>query len=334
MPRPNAVLDQDWPEPLVPPLLIEQRAPWMVPPPLNRLAFAPPQLVDVATFVTTREHACRYCYGALWTAMRLSGYSDRRINDLERDVRLADGLTREVVSLSRKLARSTPRPAKRELEALRRLGLDSKAAAEIVYQVAYACYANRCGTFLSLPPDRKMEKAVDNPLKRLLLSVGMTLKKMRTRRVGPSAPVEAHGTLAALVRALPESPAAAWFAQAVRDCFSAPAISRRTKLLMLAVVARTLGCPFCEGEARSELEGLGLDRSSSADILTSLSGAGVSPEEARLLDWARETVNYENGAIQKRMRALAAAVSADVLLEAVATAAVANTAVRLAMLLE
>ncbi len=333
MPRKNAILEQDWPEPLVPVETIGQRAPWMVPPLMNRLAFAPPQLVDVATFVATQEHACRYCYGALHTAMRLSGYSRRRIDDLERDVQLADDLTREVVSLSRKLARSTPRPVKGELEALQRLGLEPKAVTEIVYLVAFTCYANRCGTFLALPPDRKMEKAVENPLKRLALSVGMTLSHMRTRRVGPAAPVEAEGTLSALVRALPESPAAAWFASAVRTCFSAPAIPRRTKLLMLAVIARTLGCRFCEGEARTELEGLGLDLTASANTLTSLSGPGVSPDDARLLDWARETVNYENGAIQKRMRALAASVSTDVLLEAVATAAVSNTAVRLAMLL-
>ena len=107
----------------------------------QRLAFAPPQLADVAAFVTTQENACRFCYGALHTAMRLSGYSERRIDDLERDVQLPDDLTREVVSLSRKLARSTPRPVKIELEELQRLGLDPKAAAEIIYRVAYACYA-------------------------------------------------------------------------------------------------------------------------------------------------------------------------------------------------
>ena len=54
----------------------------------------------MAAFVTTQENACRFCYGALHTAMRLSGYSERRIDDLERDVQLPDDLTREVVSLS------------------------------------------------------------------------------------------------------------------------------------------------------------------------------------------------------------------------------------------
>ena len=330
----NPILEKEWPDPLIPMETFMAKAPWMNPPAGTRLAFAPPQLVDVATFVTSQENACRFCYGALRTAMRLSGYSDEQIADLERDVQLADGLTREVVHLSRKLARSNPRPLKSELEALQRLGLDSKAVAEIVFLVAYTCYTNRIGTFLSLPPNRKFERSVENPIKRLMLSVMVRWSPMRTRRVGPHSPVDAGGPLAPLVRALPEAPIAAWLSGLLESCFAASAIPRRTKLLMLAVIARTLGCPFCESAALHDLEADGLDPVESRRVIDSLSGPGMSPEDVLLLDWARETVRYETGAIQKRMRSLAASVSTDVLLEAVATAAVSNTAVRLAMLLE
>ena len=102
---------------------------------------------------------------------------------------------------------------------------------------------------------------------------------------------------------------------------------------MLAVIARTLGCPFCEGAARADLEALGLDSVGSGKALDSLSGPDVTPDETLLLDWARDTARYQTGAIQKRMRQLAATVSTDVLLEAVGTAAISDTAVRLAMLL-
>jgi len=333
MPEKNPILDQEWPDPLVPFETIMALTPWIKPPTLSRLAFAPPRLADVATFVATQENACRFCYGALRSAMRLSGYSDERIRDLERDVQLADGLTREVVSLSRKLARSTPRPVKEELAALQRLGLDYKAVAEIVFLVGFACYSNRIGTFLSLPPDRKFERAVENPIKRLLLSTAFRFSPMRTRRVGPSTPADADGAFAPIVRALPEAPSAAWFAGLLRTCFTAPAIPRRTKLLMLAVIARTLGCPFCEQAACADAIGPGLDQDRFTRILDSLSGPGVSPQDTLLLDWARETVRYEPGTIQKRTRSLAASVSTEVVLEAVATAAVSNTAVRLAMLL-
>jgi alkylhydroperoxidase family enzyme len=223
---------------------------------------------------------------------------------------------------------------KQELQALQRLGLDAKAIAEIVYVVAFTCYANRLGTFLALPPDRRLEQMMENPVRSFVTAIMMRLSGMGTRRVGPISPVAEDGMLAPLVRALPDAPVTAWFVEALDNCFSATAIPRRTKLLMLAVIARTLGCRFCEQTACADLKGLGLDGAGSAKILDSLSGPGVSPEEALLLDWARDTVRYETGTIQKRMRALAASVSTDVLLEAVATAALSNTAVRLAMLIE
>jgi hypothetical protein len=59
MPEKNPTLDQEWPDPLAPFETIAARAPWIKPPVLARLAFAPPRLAEVATFVTTQENACR-----------------------------------------------------------------------------------------------------------------------------------------------------------------------------------------------------------------------------------------------------------------------------------
>jgi len=326
------VLDLEWPAPLVPMEAMGRHTPWLHEEGGVLLAFAPPRLIDVATLVTAQENACRFCYGALRAAMRISGYSDEQIRDLERDVQLADGLTREVVMLSRKLARSNPRPVREELAALERYGLDAKATAEIVFLIASACFFNRVGTFLALPPVRNLERAAESLFGRIFGSI--VFRRQRTRKVGPSAPIVANGVLAPLIRQLPEAPIAAWFARLVGNCFSAPALSRRTKLLILAVVARTLDCDFCEAEAQKELQECGLDRQGFSRILETLSGPELSAKEGRILDWARETVRYETGMIQKRTRLLAAEVGDAVILEAVAAAAVSNTAVRLAMLLE
>jgi len=298
------------------------------------LAFAPPRLIDVAALVTSQENACRFCYGALRAMMRISGYSDEQILNLERDVQLADGLTHEVVSLARKLAKSSPRPVREELAALERHGLDAKAVAEIVFLIASTCFGNRVGTFLALPPERNLERAAESWVGRLFGSVLLKASHMKTRRVGPSTPVVAEGVLAPLIRQLPDAPIAAWFARLVGECFGAPALPRRTKLLILAVVARTLGCNFCEEAARIDLQDSGLDRHDFRRILETLSGPELTATEGRILDWARETVHYQTGIIQKRTRALAAEVGVGVLLEAVGTAALSNTAVRLAMLLE
>jgi alkylhydroperoxidase family enzyme len=266
--------------------------------------------------------------------MRISGYSDEQIRDLERDVQLADGVTREVVSLACKLAKSNPRPVREELAELGRYGLDPKAAAEIVFLIAGACFANRVATFLALAPERSLERSAETRMGRFIGSIVIRAKHMKTRKVGPSAPVVDVGVLAPLIRQLPDAPIAAWFAQLVAQCFDAPALSRRTKLLILAVVARTLGCHFCEEAARVDLQNSGLDPESFKRILETLSGPELTATEGRLLDWARETVRYETGMIQKRTRALAAEVGDAVLLEAVGAAAVSNTAVRLAMLVE
>ena len=333
-PSGREILDMEWPAPLVSMEAIATHAPWLAESSAIVLAFAPPRLIDVATLVTSQENACRFCYGALRAAMRISGYSDTQIRDLERDVQLADGLTREVVSLSRKLARSSPRPVREELAALLSHGLDAKAAAEIVFVIASSCFFNRIGTFLALPPERRLERSAETGIGRLIGSIVMRASHKTTRKAGPSTPVVAEGVLAPLIRELPDAPIAAWFARLLGNCFGSPALPRRTKLLILAVVARTLGCHFCEDAAQVELQETGLDRNEFMRILETLSGPELTPADARVLDWARETVHYETGLIQKRTRALAGTVGVGVLLEAVATAAVSNTAVRLAMLLE
>ena len=78
----ETILETEWPDPLVPLGTIMATAPWIKPPLMNRLAFAPPRLIDIATLVTTQENACRFCYGTQHTMMRLSGYSEEQIRSL------------------------------------------------------------------------------------------------------------------------------------------------------------------------------------------------------------------------------------------------------------
>jgi len=330
--RENSVLDMDWPEPLILPEAVARHAPWLIPGKHPVVAYVPPKLFDVATLVTSQENACRYCYGAQRTAMRLYGYSEEQIRDLEREVQLADGLTREVVNLARKLAKSNPMPVRAELLALERAGLDPRAIAEIVFGIAISCFTNRVATFLALPPERGFERLAESFLGRLIGA--LIARGIRTRRAAAAPPATAEGSLAPLIQQLSNAPMTGWYAELLRQCLAAPALPRRTKLLMLAVIARSLDCRFCEKAARSDLEALGLPADRFDQILATLAAPELSQLEGRLLSWARETVHYEPGIIQKRTRALAGEVGVDVLLEAVGTAAVSNSAVRLSMLLE
>jgi alkylhydroperoxidase family enzyme len=330
-PEPS-VLDLPWPEPLVQPADFARLAPWFVPG-APRLAYASPRLIDIATLITAQENACRYCYGALRAGMRLAGYRDEQIDDLEREVELADEVTREVVLLARKLARSNPRPVREELSRLVRLGLDPRAVAEIVFAVALSCFTNRVGTFLALPLEHRVERIAQTWLGRLFGPLILSATGHRTRRVGPGGPVAATGVFAPLINQLPEAPFAAWFAALADVTFRPGILKQRTKMLILAVVARTLGCRYCEDAARTDLCGGGLTAQGFESIMHTLAGPDLEPGDSRILDWARETVHYETGIIQKRTKALAADVGGEVVLEAVGAAAVSNTAVRLAMLL-
>jgi hypothetical protein len=185
-----------------------------------------------------------------------------------------------------------------------------------------------------MPPEPRVERLSETWVGRLLGPLIMTISGHRTRRVGPGGPVAATGVFAPLIRQLPEAPLAAWFAGLADAAFRPGALGRRTKMLILAVVARTLGCRFCEDAARTDLCSGGLTLPGFEGIMGTLGGPDMEPRDSRLLDWARETVHYETGIIQKRTRALAAEVGVEVLLEAVGAAAVSNTAVRLAMLLQ
>ena len=210
----NAILDMDWPDPLVSFETIETLAPWIVPPSMSRLAYAPPRLIDIATLVTTQENACRFCYGALHTMMRLSGYSEERIVDLERDVQLADGLTREVVSLrASSPLKPPPREAGARCAGAPRPGPQGGGGDRV--PGGLRLLRHQGGTFLSLPPDRKMEKSIENPIMRLIGSIMFRFSPMRTRRVGPSKPVNADGLLAPVVERflmhpLPRGSASRW----------------------------------------------------------------------------------------------------------------------------
>ena len=121
--------------------------------------------------------------------------------------------------------------------------------------------------------------------------------------------------------------------------YSMPATNRTpvrlsVKALMFAVVARTLECHHSEVEARKLLTAEGWDAQEIDRALTTLQSPKLQQGEAGLLAWARDTVHYQTGPIQQATRALCAQIGKLALLEAVGVASLANSTVRVAMLLE
>ena len=140
---------------------------------------------------------------------------------------------------------------------------------------------------------------------------------------------------AEITNALSGLPAAYLLHEALTGAFDSPVLSRRVKALMFGVVARMLECRFCLPQSLQAAAGGGVRDGRGASRTGDPELAWSSTRTRRLiLSWVRETVRYNPSQIQKRTRALSAAIGTEAMLEAVGVAALANATVRLGMLLE
>jgi hypothetical protein len=142
------------------------------------------------------------------------------------------------------------------------------------------------------------------------------------------------GIFGPIVATLAGLPAAAVMKGALDEAFASGVLSRSVKALMFAVIARTLECHHSEVEARKLLTAEGWDAQEIDRALTTFQSPKLQQGEAGLLAWARDTVHYQTGPIQQATRALCAQIGELALLEAVGVASLANSTVRVAMLLE
>jgi alkylhydroperoxidase family enzyme len=295
----------------------------------EKVSYAPLKLMGVAYFVASQENACRYCYGAARAMMKIWGYSEKQVQDLEQAASLASGLTQKVVEFARKLAKSNPSPAKEDRDGLLKEGLSSEAVAEIAACVVKACFFNRVSTFLALPPDQAFENFADSFAGRV---AGLFLRRrMVPRKAPPPQGLRNEGPFARIIGAAGNTPIASWLRNLADSWLASPVLPNRGKFLMMAVIARQLGSRICEEEARLCLGGAGLAAPEVDTILSTLSSPVLTPLEATLVRWTRETVWYEPRVIQNSTRRLQGELGEERTLEAVGTAAVGNTLARLSL---
>jgi alkylhydroperoxidase family enzyme len=267
--------------------------------------------------------------------MRILGYPERVIGQIEREIQLAelDEKDQAFIRFCRNLARSNPRPARAQRDELIRLGFTPLQIKEAAFLIANQCFQNRVASFLAFPPEVTYERLGRSIVGRLLRPLLATAN--RRSRPFPTDFVPREGApFSRLVGALAGLPAAYLLDRTLNGAFDSPVLSRRVKALMFAVVARMLECGFCQPESRKLLQAEGFTVDEADACLATLSSPKLDPSESAILGWVRETVRYQPGDIQKRTRALSEAVGAQATIEAVGVAALANATVRVAMLLE
>ena len=308
----------------------------------KRVSHISQRLFNIGTMVTAQENSCRYCYGANRAYMKILGYSEGFIGRIERDMHVAelDNKERAFIAFCRSLARSRPRPAKADRDALIAAGFGPLAINEMAMLIASCCFYNRIGILTACPPEVGFERMANGFVGRVLGLAGPLLRKLDARRAqnqaGATGDAEAlaAGPFGSIVGALAGLTGASMMRTAIDDAFASPVLSRAVKALIFAVVARTLECRRSEAEARKILVVEGLDAYEIDSALASLGSPRLSEKESRLLSWARNTVYYQTAAIQAETRALAAEVGDAATLEAIGVASLANAVVRLAFLTE
>jgi len=306
-------------------------ASWMLYP----ITALPVRLADLMFLVVSQENSCRYCYGAARAHMRILGYSDRVISQIERETQLAelDAKDHAFIRFCRNLARSNPRPARPERVEMIELGFSPAAITEAAFLIVDHCLQNRVATFLACPPEVVYERLGRSVLGRLLRPLLATANR-RSIAVPADFKLPEGAPFAEITNTLDGLPAAYLLHEALTGAFASPVLSRRIKLLMFGVVARMLECRFCLPQSSKLLRAEGFDDAEVEATLAALASPKLDASEAAILSWVRETVRYTPNQIQKRTRALGEAIGTEAMLEAVGVAALANATVRLGMLLE
>jgi alkylhydroperoxidase family enzyme len=211
------------------------------------------------------------------------------------------------------------------------LGFTPLAVSEMAFHIANQCFINRVATFISSPPIYKLEKLSTSFLGRIMRP--LIARKIRSQAWTPvELSTEDRRSFPGLVQALEGLPAAAVIQEGLEGAFSSEVLSRELKVLMFAVVARSLECSFCQDETRQMAKEIGFSETGFENALSSLNSPRLSGPEGKILSWTRETVHFQTGPMQKKIRALSREVDEEMLLESIGVAALANTAVRLAVL--
>lgn len=304
----------------------------------------PDKLSDLIELVVSMENSCRHCYGAIRSLLRLTGYSQQQITQLEEDLYHGDlsDAEKKMLTFARKCARSDPRPTLADLQELEAAGFSRLAIAEAAFVATSACYSNRVAIILGIPHDNveNIEQSWWGRLMRPVLSSRLHSLMYRAKQKNiqryqpPPGGFPDSGIGARLIQALEGSPTAGVLYTILNEAWASAVLPRRSKALIFAIVAQSLDCPVCTTEACELLHGQGLLQDDIEQLLTYLYSDRLSPLELKLVDFARDSVRYQVSDLQDKAHQLRADLSQAELIELAALVGLANWVARLSIILQ
>lgn len=289
-------------------------------------------LTDLVGLVVSQDNSCRFCYAAQRALLRAQGLSQARIRQLEDDMLAAqsDPRDRAALEFAKRVSRCSPRPSQADRARLREAGWDGEGIAELAFVAAANVFMNRVATIPALPCERA-ERIAEHWLLGLLAPLTKRVIRSRRRRA-PRVPLPAEmraGPYAELVLRLDGLPAARALRRVLDEAWGSPLLPARSKGLVFAVVARGLGCPRSEAEAKRLLAVEGLAADEVERVLTHLGSPALDPLEAAVVPFARETIRYLPVQVQRRARELFERLDHRQFIELVGIASLANAVCRL-----
>jgi len=296
-----------------------------------------PDLASAISFIIARDNSCRFCYSTYRTMLRLSNYSPSDLEDLETHFVARDFQEAEEWALRFAVRLSRADRVPQALDRLHSLGHSRPAIREMAGIAVLNVATNRIGTTLSIPV-RDFERMADawylRPWRALVWPL-LRLSKTWRRDAGPDLPSEApDGPLAPWENTLRGTPVGRLVQQMTAQWLSTEeALSRTTKLLMLAVVARGVSADELEATLRSALrEHHDLSGTAYAAAVDHLGGPAVDARREGLLRLARASIRYDFGPIKRTARDCTQGLGRRGTLEAIASISLANALARLELL--
>jgi alkylhydroperoxidase family enzyme len=295
-----------------------------------------PDISGLVQMVVSQENSCRFCYSAVRAMMWAQGMSQERIERTEEALARGQDMpprTLAAVAFGRSQSRTGPPAASDACAALRAAGVTEAELKEIAYSVAITDFSNRAHTIPAIP-SRPLERMPEQWLMRLIRPLVGRIVRSRTRK-GAATPLgqPPEFPYGEIVRLYDGSPIAPRLARTLGAMWASDVLTRRCKLLILAVVARGLSCSGCAAELTPALAAEGLEGAALDRILTHLDGPELDSVERLIVPFARETLWYEPQRVQRHARALRAHLSEQQLLEAIGVAALGNGLCRMGAIL-
>jgi alkylhydroperoxidase family enzyme len=290
------------------------------------------------SFIIARDNSCRFCYSTFRTLLRLSNYSPSDLQDLETHF-AAQAFGEEAewgLRLAVRLSRCTRIPE--ALDRLRALGHSDTAIREMAGISVLNLAANRIGTTLSIPVSTFEELADRWYLQpwRTLARPLLRLAPLNQNGWTALQSAESENMLSPWIHTLRGTPVGTVVQTLVHQWLDDDRpLSVRTKLLMLAMVARGLSATKLEDRLRSHLAA---HHSISPDAFDAavdyLGGEAVDANVEPLLRFARASIRYDFGPIKRVAYECTKDLERAGTLEAVASISLANAVARLETLFE